>query len=90
MQGMIAFPAVRELAGRLLGITAMALSRDAAEALLGELGAGVAKSGDAKVKFEEAEGAIAGLGFVLAQCMTGMASLSRLSFTALSCMLEDA
>ena len=49
----------------------MALSREAAEALLGELAAGVARLGDARAKFEDAEGAVTALGFVLAQCMTG-------------------
>lgn len=64
--------AVRELAGRLLGITVMALSKDAAEALLAELGASAGRAGDKKAKFEEVEGALGALGFVLAQCLTGV------------------
>ena len=62
---------MRELAGRLLGIAVMALSKDAAQALLTDLGASAAKTGDRKAKFEEVEGALGALGFVLAQCLTG-------------------
>jgi hypothetical protein len=56
-----------------MGITAMATSREAGQALLAQLVAVVSLSGEKKAaaKFEEVEGNISALGYVLAQFLTG-------------------
>ncbi len=59
--------AVREMAARLLGIVATALSADSASSLLARL----CDPGDRSSKFEATEGSLAATGFVLAQLSTG-------------------
>lgn len=66
--------AVRELAARLLGIVCMALSRDAAVALLDELLAPLQALEGNTARFEDMEGALSAAGYVLAQCLTGTVS----------------
>ncbi len=63
--------AVRDLAARLLGIVAMALSRDAVLTLLSSLLVPLEKTEGKAAKFEEVEGAVSASGYVLAQCLTG-------------------
>jgi len=66
--------AVRELAARLLGLVCMALSRDAAVALLDELLTPLQASENKPARFEDMEGALSAAGYVLAQCLTGTVS----------------
>ncbi|KAK3264270.1 hypothetical protein CYMTET_26979, partial [Cymbomonas tetramitiformis] len=61
----------REAAARLVGITAASLSADAVEAFLKEMMDKAEGNEEVKLRFEEREGAMATLGFVLAQCSTG-------------------
>lgn len=71
--------AVRELAAKLLGVAAMALPQDSGAALLSSLVATAAKAEDKGAKFEETQGSVAALGYVLAQFLTGeqLAPLSQ-------------
>jgi hypothetical protein len=64
---------VRETAARILGIVTMALSADSASTLLGQLSR--IEPGDKATKFESREGHLAGAGYVLAQALTGEATL---------------
>ena len=67
--------AVREMAARLLGIVATALSADSASSLLARL----CDPGDRSSKFEATEGSLAATGFVLAQLSTGAGPLAQAS-----------
>ena len=64
--------AVREMAARLLGIVATALSADSLLARLCD-------PGDRSSKFEATEGSLAATGFVLAQLSTGAGPLAQAS-----------
>ncbi len=68
--------AVRELSAKLLGIAAMALSTNAGVALLSSLAAAAAGADEKAAKFEEVQGSVAALGYVLAQFLTGNSLLS--------------
>lgn len=62
---------VRELAARLLGIITMAMSRDATVSLLHGLLLSMGERDGKAARFEDAEGALSAVGYVLAQCLTG-------------------
>ncbi|CAK0785632.1 hypothetical protein CVIRNUC_008843 [Coccomyxa viridis] len=83
-------PAVREMAARLLGIVATALSADSASSLLARL----CDPGDRSSKFEATEGSLAATGFVLAQLSTGVPSIPeqalRAAAESLSNVAQDA
>ena len=69
--------AVRDLAGRLLGIVSMALSTEAVVSLLGSLLVPLANTEGKAARFEEVEGALSAAGYVLAQCLTGAPCLGK-------------
>ncbi len=77
---------MRELAARLLGIVTMALSKDAAVSLLHGLLVSLEKTDGKAARFEDAEGALSAVGYVLAQCLTGALSSTLLDCSRHTCM----
>lgn len=76
---------MRELAARLLGMVTMALSRDAAVSLLHGLLLSMGGTDGKAARFEDAEGALSAVGYVLAQCLTGTPSSESIVLNRHTC-----